>query len=86
MTAAAVGRQSQAEFRTETDRQEAYFSAVRTMFEVRKHVMAGNIPEQAEALAEMRAARMVAATAHSAYMRSVAATDRMIAGEVCGNG
>lgn len=81
MTAAAAKRFAREEFRTETQRQEAYFSAVRTMFEVRSHVMAGNIRNHAEALAELRSARMVVATAHSAYMRAVAEVDRLVAKE-----
>ncbi|MGH7239395.1 MAG: hypothetical protein ACREHG_04925 [Candidatus Saccharimonadales bacterium] len=81
MSTAAEKRYAQAEFITETERQEAYFASVRTMFEVRAHILAGNVPQQSEALAEMRAACMVVATAHSAYMRAVAATDRLIAEE-----
>lgn len=82
MTAAAADRYVAPQWQTEYDRGHAFRNAQLTHHEVRMHIMAGNIAAQTEALAELRAARTVLATAHSALLRAMADTDRMICGAV----
>lgn len=86
MTAAAAARDNRTAYRQAANRVHAYTDAVNTWREVRAAVAAGTFPDQADAAAELKAARLVARLAALQWLQAEAAVDAATVAGVFGNG
>jgi hypothetical protein len=86
VTAAAAARINLKPYREADVRAHAFTDAVATWREVRAAVRAGAYTDQADAMAELRSARLVARLAALQWLRASTEVDAAILAEAFGNG